>query len=499
MKTFLEKYEKIGSRFFFILMILCLIPMGILGFYNHPLGDDFYFGYDAMIAWQNTGNIFEVIKAALQGTNKQYHIWQGTYSAMFLMHLPPQVWGDFFYKIYPSVLLSCFTLGTFCLTHSLLCTMFKASKDAWIFITSLLMIIFIEQVPLCGETFYWYNGSMYYTGFLACTFVFWGVLIKMLYNNSIKSCVVLSFMAIFIAGGNYPSLLPTMIILAVIILYYLYRVFYNKEPEWRIVGLLSIIFVCMSIGFIISAAAPGNAVRQATAWKISPVSAVLKAIYQNARYCIYWNGIWSVLLFVFLTPIYLRVIDKSERNFKYPIVVCGLIFGIYCSSSCPTFYAQNNGGAARVFCLVYYLMILTLAMIYFYTLGTLYKFIVSRKNVKNSLLTSFLVSGSLIVATVLILSVCRPWQEAYVKPRSLTAMQVLLNGEAAYYEKQQQERMEILDDPSVSEVEFTPYDVPEELKSFLFVGDISVDKEHIVNRLMSDIYKKDSICVKYED
>ena len=87
-------------------MILCLIPMGILGFYNHPLGDDFYYGYDAMIAWQNTGNIFEVIKAALQGTIKQYHIWQGTYSAMFLMHLPPQVWGDFFYKIYPAVLLS---------------------------------------------------------------------------------------------------------------------------------------------------------------------------------------------------------------------------------------------------------------------------------------------------------------------------------------------------------------------------------------------------------
>ena len=497
MKTFLEKYEKFGSVFFFVLMILCLIPMGILGFYNHPLGDDFYYGHDTMIAWQNTGNIFEVIKVALQGTIKQYHIWQGTYSAMFLMHLPPQVWGDLFYKIYPAVLLICFTLGTFCLTHSLLCTMFKASRDAWIFITSALMILFVEQVPLCGETFYWYNGSMYYTGFLACTFAFWGVLIKMLYNKSIKLCIVLSFIAFFIAGGNYPSLLPTMIILAAIILYYLYRTICNKEPEWKIVSLLSIIFVCMSIGFIISVAAPGNEIRQATSWKISPIKAVLSSIYQNARYCIYWNGIWSVLFFAFLSPVYLRIIEKSNRKFKYPIIICGLIFGIYCSSSCPAFYAQNNGGAARVFCLVYYLMILTLAMVYFYALGALYKFIISRKNAKNSLQTGLLVSGSLITVTILILSVCRPWQEAYVKPSSVTAMQVLLNGEAAHYEKQYQERMDILYDPSILEVEFAPYDVPEALKSFLHLGDISTDKTNIVNRMMADIYKKDSICVKY--
>ena len=74
-----------------------------------------------------------------------------------------------------------------------------------------------------------------------------------------------------------------------------------------------------------------------------------------------------------------------------------------------------------------------------------------------------------------------------------------MNSEASYYEKQYQERVDILSDPSVSEVEFAPYDVPEALKSFLFVGDISADKTNIVNRLMSDIYKKDSICVKYED
>ena len=97
MQKFLEKYEKYAAVMFFVLMVLSLIPMALMGAYNHPLGDDFHYGYRAIMAWRESGNIFRVLKAALEGTIEQFHIWQGTYSAMFLMHLPPQLWGDFGY------------------------------------------------------------------------------------------------------------------------------------------------------------------------------------------------------------------------------------------------------------------------------------------------------------------------------------------------------------------------------------------------------------------
>ena len=490
MRYYLEKYEKYAAWIFFGLMIVCLIPMAALGFYNHPLGDDFYYGYKTTLVWQETGNIFKVLATAFGETINQYHEWQGTYSAMFLMHLSPQMWGDIFYKIYPTVLFVCFVASIFYLTHTLLCFVLNASRNAWILITSLLVLVYIEQVPLCGETFYWYNGSMYYTGYLAFTFVFWGVLIKTLRNPSIKRTCILSFMAVFIAGGNYISLLPTMIILFLFILYYVYQVIWKRAQKQEQLISLCIIFACMLGGFVVSALAPGNAVRQATAPKMFPAKAILKSIYQNTKYCIYWNGIWSFLFFVCVTPVYLGIIEKCTWQFRYPILVCGLIFGIYCSSSCPPFYAQSNGGAARVFCLVYYIMILALAMMYFYALGSVYRFISSGKY------QSVFVIAELVIVLAFVLMPClRSGEASYSKPHSLTALQAITNGEAAYYEQQYQERLAVLKDPTVLDINFVPYDVPESLIYFLYLGDIPSDENDTVNQRMSAIYGKNSIKI----
>lgn len=497
-RTLLNKYEKYAARIFFAFMILCLILMALMGAYNHPLGDDYHYGYQGIIAWQETGSLFAVLKAAWSGMVEQFYIWQGTYSAMFLMHLPPHIWGDFFYKLYPAILLGCFAASVFYLMHVLLCSVLKASKSAWVAISSLLMLVFTQQVPLCGETFYWYNGSMYYTGFLACTFVFWGMLIKLLYKASVKLTIGLSLMALFIAGGNYASLLPTMIILVLIILYYIFAMVKKKAGVKKVLISLCVVFAFLTIGFLISVLAPGNALRQATSWKISPIKAVLKSIYQNFQYCIYWNGIWSILFLIFVTPIYLRVIEGCQWRFQYPVIVCGLMFGIYCSSSCPTFYAQNNGGAARVFCMVYYLMILTVAMMYFYLLGWACRYLDGKKKRSGNLKTKCLAAGTMILGIIVVLTCFRSWGEAYVKPHSVTALQTIVSGEAAYYEAQYQERVAVLEDPTVKDVEFAVYDVPEALQYFLHLGDLSDDAGNDVNRVIAEIYNKNSVRVKIE-
>ena len=148
MRRYLEKYEKYAAWIFFVIMILSLIPMAVLGFYNHPLGDDFYYGYKTTLAWQESGDVFKVLVTAFSETINQYYEWQGTYSAMLLMHLSPQMWGDIFYKIYPTILLGCFAASIFYLTYSILCNMLNASRNAWMLISSLLVIssFFVETL-----------------------------------------------------------------------------------------------------------------------------------------------------------------------------------------------------------------------------------------------------------------------------------------------------------------------------------------------------------------
>ena len=103
--TFIKKYTKIISYIALIALILSLIPLMVMGFYTHPVGDYYYYAKEAIFAFRQSGNFLSVIPAAIKGTIDQYMIWQGTYSAMFLMHLPPQLFGEIFYKIYPSVIL----------------------------------------------------------------------------------------------------------------------------------------------------------------------------------------------------------------------------------------------------------------------------------------------------------------------------------------------------------------------------------------------------------
>jgi hypothetical protein len=379
--------------------------------------------------------------------------------------------------------------------HVLLCERLGATKSGWVAISSMLMLLFIEQVPLCGETIYWYNGSMYYTGFLACTFVFWGMVIRLLHQFSVKRVIGLSLLALFIAGGNYASLLPTLIIYTLLLFCYLYKVI-KKEPVKKTLVSLGIVFGCLLVGFAVSVLAPGNAIRQATSWKISPVKAVIKSIYQNLRYCIYWNGIWSALYFVFVTPIYLKIVRESTWKFRCPLVISGLVLGIYCSASCPTFYAQNNGGAARVFCMVYYMMILTVAMVYFYLLGAVCRYIDRKKECNDNFVMQCKAAVTMVTVMILVLTCCRSWKEAYVKPNSLTAVQIIASGDGAYYEDQYRERVALLKDPTVKDVEFAPYDVPEALNYFLHLGDLSEDENDDVNQVIAKIYNKNSVKVK---
>jgi len=65
-------------------------------------------------------------------------------------------------------------------------------------------------VEFQSDSFYWYNGSMYYTGFLAVTLFFFGTLFRYLDNGKRILLLPLLLFAVFLGGGNYVSLLPCM-------------------------------------------------------------------------------------------------------------------------------------------------------------------------------------------------------------------------------------------------------------------------------------------------
>ena len=88
------KIEKVVAIGLFILLLANLLPIMWLGRYNHPTGDDYYYGAEAHVVWEETGSIIETIKDSFRGAAYDYQTWQGTYSAMVLMRLQPTVFSE---------------------------------------------------------------------------------------------------------------------------------------------------------------------------------------------------------------------------------------------------------------------------------------------------------------------------------------------------------------------------------------------------------------------
>ena len=484
----IQQAEKYLAYILLFLMIASILPVMYLGRYNHPTGDDYYYGTDTKIIWEETGSVPRTFAEAFRGTARQYQIWQGTYSAMLLMHLPPNIFGEKAYRFVTPVILLLLAGGIFYLLKPVLHGLLKASKYLWLIISSLLAMLCIQTVIFQGESFFWYNGSMYYTGYFAISLFFYGAILRYLILPKKRYPYLLSFLALFLAGGNYVSLLPAMIIFLLLTAYLLWT--HHTASKKMIV-----IFLFLIAGFLFSALAPGNQVRQNGMWKIPAWKAILKSLLQGLRYIAAWTGIWQILALVIFTPLLWKSYSKTTFQFRFPVLAVGLAYGIFCSMSCPTFYTMNSTGPARAVAIVYYGFLLFLFAAYWYLLGYVYRFFEKKGN-----LVAFsgkpIIGGCLWIGLTISFILIQVFSGAVSQTTMGISLHLLISGEAAAYEQEFQERLKLLNDPFITDVVLPAY---KNRPAMLYVGDFSVDTEEPTNQKAAQFYHKNTLRVEYEN
>lgn len=483
-----EKNRKLCAVLFLAFFFAGLIPVFVLGTYNHPTGDDYYYGVETHHIWESSHNLFAVLAAAADGVKTQYQIWQGTYSAMFFMYLPPNIFGENAYRVFTTVILLSLSGGIFYFLRQLLCRILHFHTSAWLILSSLAAFLCVQTVDFQPESFFWYNGSMYYTGFFSLSLFFLGSIFKWLTKPDRKSLFLLCPAALFLAGGNYISLLPSLLILFSITFV---LIFIRKEKK---TGLKLFIVCCfMLAGLAVSALAPGNAVRQSGMWKISPGLAILKAIRQGIRLLLGWTNPWCFLALLTATPFLWSSFKNSSFRFRYPVLAVGYAFGLFCSMSCPTYYTMNSIDPARAIAIMYYAFILFLFFSYTYLLGYFYHQIHQKHGLRKfpSLVrVCRYVWFSLIPVLILVQLLCGQASRLTV----VRAVKCLVSREAAAYEAEYQDRLRQLIDPKQQVIVFLPYQHPADL---LYVGDLGADPDSPNNQRTAEYFHKESICVKW--
>lgn len=486
----MEKMERVTTYILLFVMLISLLPVMYLGKYNHPTGDDYYYGADTRATWERTGSLIATVAEAARGTIYQYNNWQGTYSAMMLMHLPPNLFGEWAYHLFTSVILAVLSCGIFYVMKPLVCHMINGSIRLWLIFSSLLTLLCVHTHSFQGEAYFWYNGSMYYTGYFAVMLFFFGLLLRRMKSPRRGQLAAAGVLAVFLAGGNYVTLLPIILIMFLVTAGLLFR----HRPAAKETG---VVLALLLIGFGVSAAAPGNRVRQAGMWGIPAWKAIAKSLLQGMRYLGAWTSIWLLLALVILTPILWNAFSKTKFRFRYPLPVVGLVYGLFCSMSCPTFYTMNSTGPARVVAVVYYGFIFSFLFVYVYLLGYLYQ-IQTEKMWFSHIVRNMAGKGTgicrivtavlcVVLLTVQIISGAA-WKTTFGK-----AVNLLASGEAAAYEQEYRQRQQILEDEDVRDVVFQPY---KNQPDILFIGeDFSNDPNQ--NQNAAQYFHKDSIYVDY--
>lgn len=369
--------KKITTKNIFYIILICfilsVIPLYVIGMFAHPSVDDYYYGTETVQVWNETHSIASVVKCSFDEMINTYNIWQGNFSAIFLMRLQPGIFGEQYYFIAPLILLSAYMGFSIFFFYTALKKIFKA--DSYLAATVGICLTFVSM-QLCttpSDSFYWYNGAIYYTFFYSLMLFLFALLIRIRTAKAAGTIIltaISSVSAFLIGGSNYAAALFMCIILALSAGAAVYFVILRKNKVIRPYHMAAYLIVAAAAmaGLFISMAAPGNALRQQS---VGGSTGIVKTFVYTFAFGGY--SIAKVLnapcliFFICMIPVFYRIARRSGFTYRYPLLVAVFTFGLYCSMGTPVFYAQGLRMPYRMMNIIFFAayVLITFNLIYF--------------------------------------------------------------------------------------------------------------------------------------
>lgn len=170
---------KFINKTIIILFILSLIPIIAVSFYTHPNYDDYNFSAPLYNYIKSGGDFFGSIRIIFERVHKSYMDWQGTFSSLIMFQIQPGIISQNAYFITTFLMLGILILGEFQLFSTIEKLIFDSKKEANKLIFALILISKIQLIQYPFDSFYWYNGAVYYTFFYGLTLIMFALIIKL--------------------------------------------------------------------------------------------------------------------------------------------------------------------------------------------------------------------------------------------------------------------------------------------------------------------------------
>ena len=492
--------------------LMSLLPILLLAFYNYPCADDFSASDSVRSAWVNSGSFIEVVKAALENVEYNYKNWSGVFVSVFWTSLQPGIFGERFYGLTTLITLVLFVSAGGYLSYVLNRKYLKTDRYAVGCVAILYLFSTIQCMPDGKEGLYWHAGVVNYTWAFAFLLLLLGAVLSIVKeekrNKKMLQCVAACILTVLVGGGNFITALQGCLWMFVILVS-------ACSWEWKKNGLkLSQIMkkelpliapaLVLAISFGASVLAPGNAVRMDGSGGMGPVKAILVSFYYCLNDPIEEWLIWPIVAMLILAVPFMWVIVKElSFPFAHPGLVAIVAFCLVSAGFTPSLYAQGDVVAGRLQNTVYFLFVLALYGVIFYTLGWIRNCQVFLRKEKDAEVENggmelsdrrnrlsattvlfvggvlfFLIGGSLLHIMI--------EENLYVGAEAFTT---ILSGQAEIYRQENEERLQLLKNTKENVV-LKPFSNPPDL---LLFQDITPNRDEWINTIMAEYYGKESV------
>ena len=515
-----------------VIYVLGLLPVFAIARYNYASADDFGMGLAAYRAFSSTGNIFAAIGQGFYMAWYDYLHWMGYFTSTVFMSVPPNVFDERLYPIGVFLLIFVLTAGTLYFFRALFVKAWKIDKYASRCLALVTLLVTVQCMPEGSarvESFFWYCSGVNYVLLYSFGLFWMGLLISAVFDQSrgkrIYDLVMACILGFAVGGGNYMTSLSCAVIAVLVII----AVLRSRHKE-LLAPCLFLLF-----GFALSCLAPGNNNRAQSLQGFGAVKTILIALYYTLSYCVNEYMTWAVLLFFALAAIIAwKAAEKVSFRFSYPALAVIFGYGMVSANIAPPLYAEGNIGAGRLVALFYMQYVLVAVLLEVYVVGWLRQYVTggasggqalpassqcfadgqdSPEDVPNrqsaadakqlpaaaqrdagSVKLSAAMSGaSLFLAAALIFGSALTVKADPDFYMATCAAQDLLNGHAARYKEQNDERRKILRDASVKDAVLDEFDDKPDL---LFFSDIETDPSNWQNKALARYYGKDSVVLR---
>lgn len=513
-------------RILVAILIVLMIPLAIISFYNHASADDFpWANYPHHALVESGGSPVAFLQGCLKMIHWNYFNEHGEFTAIIIGVLNPLSWDDDWYWVSAFVLIGFLVFSVFCFWRLVAVHGDRRERVMADIVAAVCSIILVELIPRAIDMFYWFDGAVNYLPYFALLIIQFGLFVRLYRDGRLSrgAMVVFCLLGFFNMGGNYTTLPVNICAMigwglgAAILLRGAERS--ANRVFWRS---YLIMMLSAAAGILLSVLAPGNSVRmdEEGGEKLTSVfELVARTIDYAAAFVKDQIGIMMLLLLALMVPMFWlwaqEVIEREQRCgrrsvFTLPaVLVVSYAYFLHCAAYAPTIWIYGTEGAMRMEDVRFFYLVFWLALLEFYFTGKVA--LALRAQAETTVAARDGVAGGLVLTRFLVADlamICIFGFAYYVLPETnreaLTSMSAtisLLKGEAQAYDQEIEAQQAILEDPSTTgeDVEVIAVKSHPRLLYNSGLEMNSEDSSFWINREVANYYDKASVTLIRED